>query len=77
MSRVLEKPELLAPAGNMEKGKMALLYGAESLATIWLVMAVCLRVRTLVMITLEVLIRAQRPITTSCGCRRAVSASAI
>ena len=28
MSRNLVKPELLAPAGNMEKGKMALLYGA-------------------------------------------------
>ena len=31
MSRVLEKPELLAPAGNMEKGKMALLYGADAI----------------------------------------------
>ena len=31
MSRVLVKPELLAPAGNMEKGKMALLYGADAI----------------------------------------------
>ena len=31
MTRVLEKPELLAPAGNMEKGKMALLYGADAI----------------------------------------------
>ena len=25
MTRLIQKPELLAPAGNMEKGKMALL----------------------------------------------------
>lgn len=31
MSRNLVKPELLAPAGNMEKGKMALLYGADAI----------------------------------------------
>lgn len=30
MTRILRKPELLAPAGNMEKGKMALLYGADA-----------------------------------------------
>lgn len=30
MKRNLIKPELLAPAGNMEKGKMALLYGADA-----------------------------------------------
>ena len=27
---ILKKPELLAPAGNMEKMKMALLYGADA-----------------------------------------------
>ncbi len=27
---ILKKPELLAPAGNMEKGKMAFLYGADA-----------------------------------------------
>ena len=26
----MKKPELLAPAGNMEKLKMALLYGADA-----------------------------------------------
>ena len=31
MTRTLTKPELLAPAGNMEKGKMALLYGADAI----------------------------------------------
>ena len=31
MTRALIKPELLAPAGNMEKGKMALLYGADAI----------------------------------------------
>ena len=31
MTRTLVKPELLAPAGNMEKGKMALLYGADAI----------------------------------------------
>ena len=31
MSRKLVKPELLAPAGNMEKGRMALLYGADAI----------------------------------------------
>lgn len=31
MSRNLVKPELLAPAGIMEKGKMALLYGADAI----------------------------------------------
>ena len=31
MSRNLVKPELLAPAGNMEKGKIALLYGADAI----------------------------------------------
>lgn len=31
MTRTLCKPELLAPAGNMEKGKMALLYGADAI----------------------------------------------
>lgn len=31
MTRALVKPELLAPAGNMEKGKMALLYGADAI----------------------------------------------
>ena len=31
MTRTLQKPELLAPAGNMEKGKMALLYGADAI----------------------------------------------
>ena len=34
MSRNLVKPELLAPAGNMEKGKMALLYGADAHAVL-------------------------------------------
>ena len=27
---MLKKPELLAPAGNLEKMKMALLYGADA-----------------------------------------------
>ena len=27
----MQKPELLAPAGSLEKGKMALLYGADAL----------------------------------------------
>ncbi len=31
MNRKLVKPELLAPAGNMEKGKIALLYGADAI----------------------------------------------
>lgn len=31
MAKLLHKPELLAPAGNMEKGKMALLYGADAI----------------------------------------------
>lgn len=31
MTRKLQKPELLAPAGNLEKGKMALLYGADAI----------------------------------------------
>ena len=31
MTRLIQKPELLAPAGNMEKGKMALLYGADAI----------------------------------------------
>ena len=31
MTRTLVKPELLAPAGNMEKGRMALLYGADAI----------------------------------------------
>lgn len=31
MARLTSKPELLAPAGNMEKGKMALLYGADAI----------------------------------------------
>lgn len=31
MNRNLVKPELLAPAGNMEKGKIALLYGADAI----------------------------------------------
>lgn len=31
MTRALVKPELLAPAGNMEKGRMALLYGADAI----------------------------------------------
>ena len=31
MTRAFVKPELLAPAGNMEKGKMALLYGADAI----------------------------------------------
>lgn len=31
MSKLLHKPELLAPAGSMEKGKMALLYGADAI----------------------------------------------
>ena len=31
MQRKLVKPELLAPAGNMEKGRMALLYGADAI----------------------------------------------
>ena len=30
MTEKLLKPELLAPAGNMEKCKMALLYGADA-----------------------------------------------
>lgn len=29
--RIMQKPELLAPAGSLEKGKMALLYGADAL----------------------------------------------
>ena len=28
--RMIRKPELLAPAGNLEKMKMALLYGADA-----------------------------------------------
>lgn len=31
MKNTMQKPELLAPAGNMEKGKMALLYGADAI----------------------------------------------
>ncbi|MCH4156973.1 MAG: U32 family peptidase [Acidaminococcaceae bacterium] len=31
MQRKKVKPELLAPAGNMEKGKMALIYGADAI----------------------------------------------
>lgn len=31
MTKLIKKPELLAPAGNMEKGKMALLYGADAI----------------------------------------------
>lgn len=31
MTKLMKKPELLAPAGNMEKGKMALLYGADAI----------------------------------------------
>lgn len=31
MAKLTQKPELLAPAGNMEKGKMALLYGADAI----------------------------------------------
>ena len=31
MKKSYQKPELLAPAGNMEKGKMALLYGADAI----------------------------------------------
>ena len=31
MSRKFTKPELLAPAGNLEKGRMALLYGADAI----------------------------------------------
>ncbi len=31
MAVLTKKPELLAPAGNMEKGKMALLYGADAI----------------------------------------------
>ncbi len=31
MTRAFVKPELLAPAGNMEKGRMALLYGADAI----------------------------------------------
>lgn len=31
MTRLQAKPELLAPAGSMEKGKMALLYGADAI----------------------------------------------
>ena len=31
MSKLLHKPELLAPAASMEKGKMALLYGADAI----------------------------------------------
>lgn len=31
MAKLTCKPELLAPAGNMEKGKMALLYGADAI----------------------------------------------
>ncbi len=31
MAKLTAKPELLAPAGNMEKGKMALLYGADAI----------------------------------------------
>lgn len=31
MTRKLVKPELLAPAGNMEKARMALLYGADAI----------------------------------------------
>ena len=31
MKKFYQKPELLAPAGNMEKGKMALLYGADAI----------------------------------------------
>ncbi len=31
MIRKFTKPELLAPAGNMEKGRMALLYGADAI----------------------------------------------
>ena len=31
MAKLMKKPELLAPAGNMEKGKMALLYGADAI----------------------------------------------
>lgn len=31
MAKLQGKPELLAPAGNMEKGKMALLYGADAI----------------------------------------------
>lgn len=31
MTNKFAKPELLAPAGNMEKGKMALLYGADAI----------------------------------------------
>lgn len=29
MQNTIKKPELLAPAGNLEKLKMAILYGAE------------------------------------------------
>ena len=29
--KLTHKPELLAPAGNMEKAKMALLYGADAI----------------------------------------------
>ena len=31
MAKLTQKPELLAPAGNMEKGRMALLYGADAI----------------------------------------------
>ena len=31
MAKLQGKPELLAPAGNMEKGRMALLYGADAI----------------------------------------------
>lgn len=31
MSMLINKPELLAPAGSMEKGKIALLYGADAI----------------------------------------------
>ncbi len=33
---MIKKPELLAPAGNLEKMKMAVLYGADAVYTaIW------------------------------------------
>ena len=30
MQNTIKKPELLAPAGNLEKLKMAILYGADA-----------------------------------------------
>ena len=32
---MMKKPELLAPAGNLEKMKMALLYGADAVRMKW------------------------------------------